>query len=134
MSGRKEYRVESRRADEPWREHATVWEEKASAVREWTRLTAAAQGSRRWQLRVTERTVTDWEPIEHMGEAQEAIAVRERTGCCDTWPKPCDYHEGWQDALETISVFHAHPGIIHAHPGGALDHGPPSEPEPEVEQ
>ena len=60
--------------------------------------------------------------------------MREREGCCDTWPNPCPYHEGWQDALETVIVLHAHPGIIHAHPGGALDHGPPSEPEPEVEQ
>ena len=60
--------------------------------------------------------------------------IREREGCCDTWPKPCPYHEGWQDALETVSVLHAHPGIIHAHPGGALDHGPPPEPEPEEEE
>lgn len=23
-----------------------------------------------------------------------------RTGCCDTWPKPCPYHEGVADALD----------------------------------
>ena len=76
MSQRKEYRVEGRYGGEPWQPLPHVWEEKAVAVQEWTRLTAAAQGSRRWQFRVTERTVTDWEPIEHMGEAQEAIDDR----------------------------------------------------------
>lgn len=23
--------------------------------------------------------------------------MRERSGCCSTWPKPCPYHEGWAD-------------------------------------
>ena len=23
-----------------------------------------------------------------------------RFGCCDTWPKPCSYHEGWKDSLD----------------------------------
>lgn len=26
-----------------------------------------------------------------------------RDGCCATWPKPCSYHEGWQDALDECS-------------------------------
>lgn len=26
----------------------------------------------------------------------------ERDGCCATWPKPCSYHEGYQDALDTF--------------------------------
>lgn len=25
-----------------------------------------------------------------------------RTGCCEGWPKPCAYHEGWQDALDLL--------------------------------
>ena len=25
-----------------------------------------------------------------------------RTGCCDTWPKPCPYHEGVADALAQV--------------------------------
>lgn len=25
-----------------------------------------------------------------------------RDGCCATWPKPCSYHEGYQDALDTF--------------------------------
>ena len=76
-TGRKEYRIESRYGDdEPWRPHATVWKEKAVAVQEWARSTAVAQATPRcicWQFRVTERAVTDWEPIEHMDEAQEAL-------------------------------------------------------------
>lgn len=23
-----------------------------------------------------------------------------REGCCETWPKPCGYHEGYLDGLE----------------------------------
>lgn len=23
-----------------------------------------------------------------------------RAGCCETWPKPCGYHEGWIDGYE----------------------------------
>lgn len=28
---------------------------------------------------------------------------RDRKGCCEDWPKPCSYHEGFQDAIDTIS-------------------------------
>lgn len=28
--------------------------------------------------------------------------MRNREGCCATWPKPCSYHEGWQDALDAL--------------------------------
>ena len=27
----------------------------------------------------------------------------EREGCCATWPKPCSYHEGWADAVDTLT-------------------------------
>lgn len=23
-----------------------------------------------------------------------------RVKCCETWPKPCSYHEGWRDGWE----------------------------------
>jgi hypothetical protein len=26
--------------------------------------------------------------------------MRTREGCCAAWPKPCSYHEAWQDALD----------------------------------
>lgn len=26
-----------------------------------------------------------------------------REGCCADWPKPCTYHEGWADALDTLT-------------------------------
>lgn len=26
----------------------------------------------------------------------------DRTGCCAGWPKPCTYHEGWEDAAELL--------------------------------
>jgi len=26
-----------------------------------------------------------------------------RAGCCEDWPKPCSYHEGWQDAADMLS-------------------------------
>lgn len=26
----------------------------------------------------------------------------ERAGCCADWPKPCTYHEGYQDALDAL--------------------------------
>ena len=29
----------------------------------------------------------------------------DRAGCCDAWPKPCAYHEGWADALDTIDPW-----------------------------
>ena len=29
-----------------------------------------------------------------------AAEARIRAGCCDTWPKPCSYHEGWLDGLD----------------------------------
>ena len=25
-----------------------------------------------------------------------------RAGCCEDWPKPCSYHEGWQDAADML--------------------------------
>lgn len=25
-----------------------------------------------------------------------------REGCCATWPGPCQYHEGWQDAADAV--------------------------------
>jgi len=28
----------------------------------------------------------------------------EREGCCSTWPKPCSYHEGWQDAMDAVEA------------------------------
>jgi hypothetical protein len=27
-----------------------------------------------------------------------------REGCCETWPKPCSYHEGVQDALDVVEM------------------------------
>ena len=27
----------------------------------------------------------------------------DRVGCCADWPKPCSYHEGYQDALDESS-------------------------------
>lgn len=24
--------------------------------------------------------------------------LAQRVSCCDRWPKPCSYHEGWADA------------------------------------
>ena len=27
-----------------------------------------------------------------------------RAGCCETWPKPCPYHEGWADAVDAYSA------------------------------
>ena len=27
---------------------------------------------------------------------------RNRDGCCATWPKPCPYHRGYQDALDSF--------------------------------
>lgn len=27
-----------------------------------------------------------------------------RIGCCDDWPKPCTYHEGWADAADSLAT------------------------------
>ena len=27
-----------------------------------------------------------------------------RAGCCETWPKPCSYHEGWADAEDSLGA------------------------------
>lgn len=27
-----------------------------------------------------------------------------REGCCETWPKPCTYHEGVQDGLDAANA------------------------------
>jgi hypothetical protein len=29
--------------------------------------------------------------------------MRSRDGCCADWPKPCSYHEGWQDAENWVA-------------------------------
>ncbi|MDA8037626.1 MAG: hypothetical protein M0Z69_00405 [Actinomycetota bacterium] len=26
-----------------------------------------------------------------------------REGCCAAWPKPCSYHEGWQDCADAMA-------------------------------
>ncbi len=26
----------------------------------------------------------------------------DRSMCCEDWPKPCPYHEGWQDAVDAM--------------------------------
>lgn len=28
----------------------------------------------------------------------------ERRGCCADWPKPCSYHEGWQDGIDALTA------------------------------
>lgn len=29
-----------------------------------------------------------------------------RSGCCDRWPKPCSYHEGWLDGWQACLDIH----------------------------
>ena len=28
------------------------------------------------------------------------LLTKRRVGCCADWPKPCSYHEGFEDALQ----------------------------------
>lgn len=30
--------------------------------------------------------------------------MRSRKGCCANWPKPCGYHEGYQDAVDEMET------------------------------
>jgi len=28
-----------------------------------------------------------------------------RSGCCEKWPKPCGYHDGWMDGYEAAFAY-----------------------------
>lgn len=35
-----------------------------------------------------------------MGEDGGKQVSADRSNCCENWPKPCSYHEGWEDGEE----------------------------------
>lgn len=42
-------------------------------------------------------------PRDSRGYRQGDAVSESRVGCCADWPKPCSYHEGWQDALNSLA-------------------------------
>lgn len=35
-----------------------------------------------------------------------------RVGCCDKWPKPCPYHEGYEDGAEEVERLRLTPLVL----------------------
>jgi hypothetical protein len=46
-----------------------------------------------------------------------APEVNRRGGCCADWPKPCTYHDGWEDGYEAARI--EFPPVLS--PGGRPD-------------
>ena len=40
---------------------------------------------------------------EHVPGAPRQRPPGARDGCCASWPRPCPYHEGWQDAEDALA-------------------------------
>ena len=59
----------------------------------------------------------------HRSGLYDSALATAREGCCQTWPKPCTYHEGYGDGYEQAVQDSAAPDMLAALVAALADGG-----------